>query len=708
MSLQNLNNNLAYGFSSPLIPIINPPIIADRAPTVNDIAELGSEWVDTVNGDVYFLTKVEGSAATWTAASGNGAILTSLTVNPGPTVISGDLTVNGTNVGLTATATMSLSTTGAGVDIDMAAADGSIVMQASEDAANAIFLQADGGINATIVIENTLGTGLDAITISAPAGGIDLDVGSIDILTTSVLTIAAGTDLTLSAGSDVFVAGTDTVQIEGAGAFANAILLNATDVASGIDVNAGSSGITVDTTGGISLDSAAASNFTVAGAFDLTLRSTAGSIVITGDQAAADAVQINALSGGGIDMNAGILGATIDSADTISLGAGAASDFTVTGAFDLDLASTLGAVNISSGQIAVDAIVINASAGGMQITSDNMVLDATQSIIRPTTSLTFGTAATVSTVDVVNITPTVARTTTVNGGAVNTAVIDLVSIAPGGVLTDAGAEKEVTIATGTTAVGTTTVSIATGNVSAAGTTNLNMVTGNAPVGTTQVVQFGTGTGGGTKQINIGGTDSLTTINEFGVVGINATTGTGATSIGNTTAGGAVAISSLTTVTALGANVNINNSGTGATTIGSAATGGAIALDSVAASNFTVTGAAPGVDLTLSSVTGNVIVSGGDAVANAVQLSAAAGGITITTAAASDVVLTGGNLEVASATKGIILGSGLKVVDGAGSPDTAVTATKGSLYLRTDGSGVNDRAYINTDGATAWTAIVTVA
>ena len=46
--------------------------------------------------------------------------------------------------------------------------------------------------------------------------------------------------------------------------------------------------------------------------------------------------------------------------------------------------------------------------------------------------------------------------------------------------------------------------------------------------------------------------------------------------------------------------------------------------------------------------------------------------------------------------------------GTDSPNTALTAAKGSLYLRTDGSGVNDRAYINTDGSTAWTAIVTVA
>lgn len=42
--------------------------------------------------------------------------------------------------------------------------------------------------------------------------------------------------------------------------------------------------------------------------------------------------------------------------------------------------------------------------------------------------------------------------------------------------------------------------------------------------------------------------------------------------------------------------------------------------------------------------------------------------------------------------------------GSGAP--SLSAAKGSLYLRSDGSGVADRAYINTDGGTTWTAIAT--
>jgi len=44
--------------------------------------------------------------------------------------------------------------------------------------------------------------------------------------------------------------------------------------------------------------------------------------------------------------------------------------------------------------------------------------------------------------------------------------------------------------------------------------------------------------------------------------------------------------------------------------------------------------------------------------------------------------------------------------GSGAP--TLSAAKGSMYLRSDGTGVNDRAYINTNGGTTWTAIVTVA
>ncbi|MHB1059994.1 MAG: hypothetical protein ACYC0F_19195 [Rhodanobacter sp.] len=49
--------------------------------------------------------------------------------------------------------------------------------------------------------------------------------------------------------------------------------------------------------------------------------------------------------------------------------------------------------------------------------------------------------------------------------------------------------------------------------------------------------------------------------------------------------------------------------------------------------------------------------------------------------------------------------GLTITSGTGAP--SASEPKGSLYLRTDGSGVNDRAYIATDAVGTWTPIVTV-
>lgn len=43
--------------------------------------------------------------------------------------------------------------------------------------------------------------------------------------------------------------------------------------------------------------------------------------------------------------------------------------------------------------------------------------------------------------------------------------------------------------------------------------------------------------------------------------------------------------------------------------------------------------------------------------------------------------------------------------GSGAP--TLSAAKGSLYLRSDGTGVADRMYVNTDGSTTWTAVATV-
>jgi hypothetical protein len=49
-------------------------------------------------------------------------------------------------------------------------------------------------------------------------------------------------------------------------------------------------------------------------------------------------------------------------------------------------------------------------------------------------------------------------------------------------------------------------------------------------------------------------------------------------------------------------------------------------------------------------------------------------------------------------------SNFGVFFGSGVP--TLSAAKGSLYLRSDGTTTNDRMYVNTNGSTAWTAVIT--
>lgn len=57
-----------------------------------------------------------------------------------------------------------------------------------------------------------------------------------------------------------------------------------------------------------------------------------------------------------------------------------------------------------------------------------------------------------------------------------------------------------------------------------------------------------------------------------------------------------------------------------------------------------------------------------------------------------------SLRISSSQIGIYAGSGAPTI----------SAAKGSLYLRSDGTTTNDRAYINTNGSTTWTALTTAA
>jgi hypothetical protein len=59
--------NVAYGFSQSLLTIPNQPIVAQRNPTVNDKANIGTIWINQTNNNAYIITSIVDNVATWLA-----------------------------------------------------------------------------------------------------------------------------------------------------------------------------------------------------------------------------------------------------------------------------------------------------------------------------------------------------------------------------------------------------------------------------------------------------------------------------------------------------------------------------------------------------------------------------------------------------------------------------------------------------------------
>lgn len=253
----------------------------------------------------------------------------------------------------------------AGEDIDIIATGSSVNVTSTENAAQAIYIRANGGTSETVQIHADQGTSAASVLVLSDVGG---------------------------------------VTIQGGLSSADAINIVASAAGGGIDIDAGTAGFIVDTTGGISLDAAAASNFTATGAFDITIQSTAGSILLNAGEAVADAINIDSTGGfeldaalhinidssqaaatavrinasnaaGGIDIDAGTGGITIDTTGVLSLDSAATSNFTVTGAgADLNLLGVGGSILVESTENAALAIRLHANGG----TSETIQLHSDQ------------------------------------------------------------------------------------------------------------------------------------------------------------------------------------------------------------------------------------------------------------------------------------------------------------------------------------------
>lgn len=333
-----------------------------------------------------------------------------------------------TAVNLTASDTAGGITMTAGTGGILPTTTGPVTITSTYNNANNMYLHANGGTSETIKIHADQGTAVTSLNLLSDVGGITLratGLASADAI--NLEAVAGGIDA--DAALQINVASSQ--------AASNAIRLVASDAAGGFDIDSGTGGVIVDTTGAISLDAAAASNLTVTGAFALDLISTLGKVSLQSGQNAADSVEIKSLIGGidilavgaaagedidivatgssvniqatesdvnaitinasgvagGINVDAGTNGFIVDTTGAVSLDSATASNFTVTGAADLTLQSTAGAVNVISGEANADSINVT-SAGGMSIvatgaaakdvlitcTSGSMTLSAGESI----------------------------------------------------------------------------------------------------------------------------------------------------------------------------------------------------------------------------------------------------------------------------------------------------------------------------------------
>jgi hypothetical protein len=347
----------------------------------NKIQFTPSAAVEVTGGATSFFKTTAGNIdlqaeAGITSVIGNSVAVTSDTTTIGIT--------GATGVTLTSTANSVTVNANANFDVN---ADAAVLL----DAQAASSFVVTGGPNLTLdstggrTIITGGGAVTNAITIEADnaAGGIDIDAGTggIDLLATDGpfsidgQNVASNISLATNANSQDFTisltgASDSSIVIESSGTGADAIKVTSSAATGGFDLDSGTGGVTVDTTGGISLDSAGTSNFTATGAFDLTVSSTAGSTIISGGEAAADAVRIvSSNAAGGIDIDSGTGGFTVDSTAGFSIDSVAASNITLTGTDDLTVNNTGGSLVLRSTEAAVDAVRIHANnaTGGIDV-----------------------------------------------------------------------------------------------------------------------------------------------------------------------------------------------------------------------------------------------------------------------------------------------------------------------------------------------------
>lgn len=357
MAINHTKVEYVYGVGQALIPLPPDPVIAERDPSIADLAKLGTMWVNKASQSPFWLVGTTAGESIWVGTSTGSGTFTSLTVNPGnATITAGNLTVSAGDVDISA-GNLTVGgdlTVGGAINLDGLTVNTTSVVSitSTDNAGPSIELIANGGTSEEILIYSMQGTGDDSILLRSDAGGV--------ALFSSRASGTADIALTAASGGQVYIHGVlGDVLIEGSGTATDAINL---------------------TSGGGIVASSTAK--------DISFTSTGGSFNVTATESVADAIYLQASgAAGGIILEAGSSGIAIGNqaaCPIIDVG-----DFVPTSSRLITVAGgTVTTAVTDRVDIAVDGVSTSASAvKQVDIASGNVLLGTS------TVNINSGTAA---------------------------------------------------------------------------------------------------------------------------------------------------------------------------------------------------------------------------------------------------------------------------------------------------------------------------
>lgn len=465
------------------------PVVAERAPNSGDKNyDIGQLWVDKILFDVYTLAGFSGGVPQWINAGGGGGSFSSLVVNPGPTTLTGALTVTaGTeNISIGADAadhdialgsatgvsllTVQWGTSGATL---AGAASGALILGAAAQTADMTF----GRSTAANILNIGTGvnTGAQVVNVSTGAAAADSTINMLSgIATVGTQTLNLFTGASTSTGQAVNImngagSGTRVFTLAGSGALATTIGIGDGVLGNSITLGNGNNSVaqTVSIASGLS---AADSTVSI-----LSGASTAGTQTLN---------LLNAASAG--------------TAQTFNL-MSAAGVGSATATCNIANGGTVANVNIANGVSGNTVIMmggINTSAQIMTLANGATAADSTVNILSGVGTagagvLNMANNPRVTTVDIGDVAPAAARTFTIAGG-------------------DQAQDDTVNILAGAPSAGTQTFNLLSGTATG-GTAAVNIATG----------------GGAAKAVSIGTTAASSTIQLFApaTAGVKISNGT---------------------------------------------------------------------------------------------------------------------------------------------------------------------------------------